>query len=114
MCVIYKKGARNKCDNYRPVSLTSQACKLFEGIIKDAICEHLHKFNLIRQLQHGFTSHKSCLTNLLEFLEFVCKYVDKGVPVDVIYLDFKKAFDRVPHGRLLLKVKALGINGFVA
>ena len=47
-------------------------------------------------------SHKSCLTNLLEFLEFVSKYVDKGIPVDVIYLDLKKAYDRVPHGRLLL------------
>jgi len=112
--VIYKKGARNDCSNYRPISLTAQACKIFEGIIKDALCEHLHKYNLIRQSQHGFMRHKSCLTNLLEFLEFVSKYVDKGVPVDVIYLDFKKAFDRVPHSRLLSKVKALGINGLVA
>jgi len=45
--VIYKKGARNDCSNYRPISLTAQACKIFEGIIKDALCEHLHKYNLI-------------------------------------------------------------------
>ena len=114
VCVIYKKGITNECGNYRSVSLTSQACKLFEGLIKDAISEHLHKFNLIRQSQHGFMSHKSCLTNLSEFLEFVFKHVDYGVPVDVIYLDFKKAFARVPHGRLLSKIKALGINGLVA
>ena len=69
--VIYKKSARNDCGNYRPVSLTAQACKVFEGIIKDALCEHLQKYNLIRQSQHGFMRHKSCLTNLLEFLEFV-------------------------------------------
>ena len=50
----------------------------------------------------------------LEFLEFVSKYVDKGTPVDVLYLDFKEAYDRVPHGRVILKVKALGINHFVA
>ena len=56
VCVIFKKGARNECGNYRPVSLTSQACKLFEGIIKDAICEHLQKFNLIRQSQHFMVS----------------------------------------------------------
>ena len=84
VCVNYKKGIRNECGNYRPVSLTSQACTLFEGLIKDAISEHLLKFNLIRQSQHGFMSHKSCLTNLLEFLEFVSKHVDNGVPVDVI------------------------------
>jgi len=69
--VIYKKGARNKCGNYRTVSLTSQACKKYESILKDVICEHLHKFNHIRQTQHGFMSHKSCLTNVQEFLEFV-------------------------------------------
>jgi len=54
VCVIYKKGARNECGNYKPVSLTSQACKTLESILKDAICEHLHKFNFIRQTQHGF------------------------------------------------------------
>ena len=47
VCVIYKKGARNECGNYRPVSLTAQAFKLFEDVTNDAICEHLHKFNLI-------------------------------------------------------------------
>jgi len=55
-------------------------------------------------------SHKSCLTNLLQFLEFVSNYVDEGVPVDEIYLHFKKAFDRVPHGRMLSKIKSLGID----
>jgi len=58
-------------------------------------------------------SHKSCFTNQLEFLECVSNYVDKGVPVDVIHLELKKAFDRVPHGRVLSKIKSLGINGLV-
>jgi len=61
-------------------------------------------------------SHKSCLANLLECLEFVFQHVDvdRGVPVDAIYLDFKKAFDRVPHSRFLSKVKALEINSLAA
>ena len=55
--------------------------------------------------------NRSCLTNLLEFLEYVCSYIDKGLPVDVIYLYFSKAFDKVSHKRLMVKVKANGIGG---
>ena len=72
---------------------------------------HLKEFNLINSSQHGFVKNRSCLTNLLEFLEYVCNYIDKGLPVDVIYLDLRKAFDKVPHKRLMVKVKAHGIGG---
>jgi ribonuclease P/MRP protein subunit RPP40 len=68
---------------------------------------------LIRDTQDGFVKKRSCLTNLLEFLEFVSSYVDRGFPVDVIYLDFQKAFDNVPHRRLMLKINSLGINGSI-
>ena len=85
-----------------------------ETIIKDLISIHLDKFKLINSTQHGFMKKKSSLTNLLMFFEFVCKAVDNGEPVDVIYLDFQKAFDKVPHSRLLLKVRALGIDGKIA
>ena len=50
----------------------------------------------------------------MQFIETVTDYVDQGYPVDVIFLDFQKAFDKVPHGRLLLKVKAMGIGSLVA
>jgi ribonuclease P/MRP protein subunit RPP40 len=63
--------------------------------------------------QHGFVKKRSCLTNLLEFLEFVSNYIDRGFPVDVIYLDFQKAFDKVPHRRLMLKINSLGISGSI-
>ena len=66
---------------------------------------------LIGNTQHGFTQKRSCLTNLLEFMEIITQHVDKGQPVDVIYLDFQKAFDKVPHVRLIKKVKAHGIDG---
>jgi len=55
--------------------------------------------------QHGFVKGTSCLTNLLEFFEEVTRKLDKGEPVDVIYLDFKEAFDKVPHRRLLNKLR---------
>ena len=61
-----------------------------------------------------FFKARPCLTNILCFLEDVTKWVDEGSPVDIIYLDFKKAFDKVPHQRLLLKLKAHGIgNGMI-
>ena len=56
-------------------------------------------------------SGRSCLTNLLTFFELVTNYIDKGHPVDAIYLDFSKAFDKVPHKRLIEKLKAHGITG---
>ena len=75
--------------------------------------EHLEQHKLISVLQHGFLPGRSCLTNLLAYLESVTKHVDSGLPVDTVYLDFAKAFDKVPHRRLLMKLKAHGIDGVV-
>ena len=66
---------------------------------------------MIRDSQHGFVSGRSCLTNLIEFFEHVTKCVDDGSAVDVVYMDFSKAFDKVPHGRLIKKANAHGIQG---
>ena len=85
--------------------------ELMEGILKDKMIEHLVQNNLINKSQHGFMSKRSCLTNLLEFLEFVTEAVDHGELVDAIYLHFQKAFDNVPYVRLLDKIKARGITG---
>ena len=93
------------------MSLTSHVCKVLESFIRDVIVAPLKKIHLLKESQHGFRSGRACLTNLLKFLEKVTKYVDAGKPVDVLYLDFSKAFDKVPHGRLLGKVKAHGIGG---
>src|SRR5664279_3605844 len=107
---IFKKGEKCLSCNYRPVSLTSHVCKILESIIRDCIIEHVKKYKLIRESQHGFIRKRSCLTNLLEFLEFVSNYMDQGFPIDVVYLDFQKAFDKVPHKRLMLKIRSLGIT----
>ena len=79
--------------------------------------EVLVKHKLINAYQHGFLKARSCITNsyvqLLCFLEEITKWVDDRSPVDVVYLDFQKAFDKVPHKRLLLKLKAHGIGNDV-
>ena len=110
---IYKKGSRALAENYRPVSLTSQTSKMFEAILRDAIVEHLEKNVLITDSQHGFRKGRSCLTNLLTFLEKVTGYIDCGSHVDAIFLDFAKAFDKVPHQRLASKLLCHGITGKV-
>ena len=72
---------------------------------------HLLSKNLIRSSQHGFMENKSCLTNLLHCMEEVTSIMDEGDSADVLYLDFAKAFDKVPHQRLIRKVESLGIGG---
>jgi hypothetical protein len=75
--------------------------------------QHINKYNLIKVTQHDCLSKKSCLTNLLEFLEYVTDHVDQGFSIDVLYLDFRKAFDKVPHKRLMTKIKSMGITGLI-
>jgi hypothetical protein len=79
-----------------------------ESIIRDEIIRHLKKHYLIKLL-HVFWKGRSRLTNLLIYLEKVAIYIDQGLPVDSIYLDFSKAFDRVPHVRLERELKEHGI-----
>ena len=77
------------------------------------IFSNLFFHKLIKGSQHGFTTGSSCLTNLSEFDEAVSDWVDEGKAVDIVYLDFKKAFDEGPHRRLLAKVRACGVAGQV-
>ncbi|CAM4721027.1 unnamed protein product [Lepidochelys kempii] len=107
---IFRKGSRSDPGNYRPVSLTSVSDKLVETIVKNKIVRHIDEHNLLGKSKRGFCKGKSCLTNLLEFFEGVNKHMDKGDPVDIVYLDFQKAFDKVPHQRLLSKVSCHGIT----
>jgi len=110
VCPIFKKGTKGDPGNYRPVSLTSVTCRLLESIIKDKVTEHLIENGLIRNTQHGFMPGKSCATNLVEFMDTVTRAADEGKAVDIFYLDFAKAFDKVPRQRLLNKMRAKGIH----
>ena len=108
---LFKKGKRSLPANYRPVSLTSLCCKLLERIIKVDVTKHLIDLGLITDDQHGFREGRSCCTQLLQIMEIWTDMFDHGQAWDCIYLDFAKAFDSVPHKRLLNKLQAYGITG---
>ena len=108
---IFKKGARNQAENYRPISLTSIVCKLMEKFVKQAILEHLLSNDLLSNKQHGFINGRSTVTQLLIYIDECIEKICSGGVVDAIYLDFSKAFDTVPHQRLLSKLGSYGVSG---
>lgn len=111
---IFKgKGSRDRALNYRPVSLTSALCKIMEKILRRKIVEHLEKSGFLTSKQHGFREGRSTVTNLLEFYDKVSEILhERDGWADCIYLDFQKAFDSVPHQRLIEKLdKMAGVRG---
>ena len=108
---IFKKGIKEDPQNYRPVSLTSVICKIFESILKDHILEHLVSNQILSTKQYGFVKGRSTTLQLLKVLDVWSEILDAGGQIDCAYLDFSKAFDTVPHKRLLEKLKNVGIKG---
>ena len=105
---IFKKGNKSSPSNYRPVSLTSVVCKLMETILRDSLIKHMTPH--FTDCQHGFLSGRSCITQLLDCLSDWTQFLENGSAVDAIYLDFAKAFDCVPHQRLLKKLEGYGVR----
>jgi hypothetical protein len=107
---IFKKGSRLVPSNYRPVSLTSIVCKTMERIVAKKITNHFDANNQFTPHQHGFLKGKSCTTNMLEYVDILSSSIEQGIVIDVLYTDFSKAFDTVPHQRLIAKLSAYGID----
>ena len=110
---MFKKGSRSEPGNYRPVSVTSIPCKVLESIMRDKMRKYAEENKFMTTEQHGFTNKGSCLTNLLETLEDWTEALDSGYSLDILYLDYKKAFDTVSHKRLLSKLKWYGFCGHI-
>ena len=107
---IHKKGSKVVAGNYRPVSLTSVVCKLLETLIRNHLLKHLKSNNLLSNKQFGFISGRSTVLQLIQVLEKWTEILDKGGCIDVIYCDFMKAFDKVPHRRLIQTLNNYGIT----
>ena len=96
--------------NIIPIFKKGSRCKLLESLLRDHMVDFITRHSLINQTQHVFLKGRSCLTNLLDFMEHISKWADDGSSVDVIYLDFQKAFVKVPRQRLLIKLKSHGMG----
>ena len=103
---IYKKGSRSYASNYRPISLTSIICRMMETFVKRELMTHLINQNLLSTKQHGFNSGRSTSTQLLKYLNKCVETIVDGGVVDSIYMDFAKAFDSIPHRRLIAKLQS--------
>ena len=108
---LYKKGSRADASNYRPVSLTVVVCKILKHIIHSHVMDHLEQFNILTDQQHGFRAKRSTETQLILTNHDIAKELNAKNEVDVAILDFSKAFDKVPHRRLIHKLNYYGITG---
>ena len=107
---LFKKDERHLASNYRPVSLTCITCKILEHIVHSNIMDHFDKNKILTNAQHGFRKKRSCESQLIVTIHEIASKLEKGSQVDIILLDFAKAFDKVPHQRLLHKLEYYGVN----
>ena len=108
---IHKSGNTHNVENYRGVSLLSCFPKIFERLLHDVVYSSLH--SMISPYQHGFIRKRSTTTNLLDFVSTVIEHISKRLQIDAVYVDFSKAFDKVPHQLAIEKFKRMGLPGWL-
>lgn len=108
---IYKKGDRTDPNNYRPIALTCTMSKLMESVIKDQLLSHLKSNNLISTHQHAFLRNRSTTSNLLQSTYDWLLAINSSQSTDVIYIDFRRAFDSIVFSKLLFKLRCYGVSG---
>ncbi len=108
---LHKKGALDQAENYRPISLTSVCCKILEHIVYSCISNYLDENSIVTPRQHGFRTGYSCESQLILALNDWAHTIEAGSRTDVAIFDFSKAFDKVSHKHLLLKLSHIGIVG---
>ena len=107
---VFKKGPTSLTSNYRPISLTCVCCRVMERIINVQLLNYLYLHGLISKFQHGFLHKHSRCTNLLESVYDWSVALNNKLTIDIIYVDFQKAFDSVSHSKLLIKLEGYGIH----
>ena len=111
---LYKNhGSPIEISNYRGIHILNCLAKIFEKSIYEYLQSFFARANMLTSNQYGFQRNSSTLTNLIRTYDFVLEELDNGRCVDVVYLDFSKAFDKVQHRILLGKLISYGINSYV-
>ena len=108
---IHKGGSQGSARNYRPVALTSHLSKVFEKVFRKFIVAFSEEHNLFNPTRHGFRLGRSCLSQLIDHYDHITQLLEKGENIDVIYVDFTKAFVKVDFQDILRKIKQLEIFG---
>jgi hypothetical protein len=107
---LFKTDERHLASNYRPVSLTSITCKVMEHIVHSSVMCHFERNKILTNAQHGFRKKRSCESQLIVTIHDIASKLERDLQVDIILLDFAKAFDKVPHHCLLHKLEYYGVN----
>ena len=106
---LFKANSRYDPGNYRPVRLTSVCCKTMERVLASELIQYLESCSLLSDKQFGFRKHRSTEDQMLLVYSDVSAMVDDDFIVDMIMLDFSKAFDVVSHTVLLQKLRSIGV-----
>ena len=106
---VFKKDNKEYAENYWPISLLWLISKVMERCVFNSIKDRV--YSMIDSSEQGFIKGRSCVTQLVEVLDYIGSRLDNGGQVDVIYLDMSKAFDKVSHRKLLRKLRDYGFNG---
>ena len=104
ICPIFKKNDKNKCENYRPISLLSNLSKLFDRAVHTRVYNFFEEFDLLYKHQFGFRRKHSTNRAILSIIDDVRKSLDKNSFVCGVFIDLEKAFDTVNHNILFRKL----------
>ena len=107
---VFKDGSPQCVSNYRPISLLSILSKILENFVHKDIYHQCTSLGIIPDSQHGFIPGRSCNTNLLSTYDEITRSLDAGIPCDMVFFDFRKAFDTVSHTKLIDKLTSFGLK----
>ena len=105
VCGLHKKGDKSDPANYRPISLTCIASKVLEHIVHSHVMKHLEQYEILTDVQHGFRAKRSRTTQLILSIHDMAKTIQDDKSIHAVIPDFTKAFDKVPHARLIKKLE---------